>query len=95
MSFTEVIWLHDRIISTSGGIHGLRDLRQLEAALAQPRATFDSVDLYPDLPSKATTLCFGLVRGHAFVDGNKRIGRGFESHRMSEHPIGDSLRCCA
>ena len=74
LTLTEVIWLHDRILSTSGGTHGLRDLRQLEAALAQPRATFDSEDLYPDLPSKATALCFGLVRGHAFVDGNKRIG---------------------
>lgn len=46
----------------------------MEAALAQPRATFDGADLYPDLIAKACALCFGLVRGHAFVDGNKRIG---------------------
>ena len=72
--FTEIIWLHERIISSSVGTEGLRDLRQLDAALAQPRATFDSEDLYPDLPAKATTLCFGLVRGRSFVDGNKRIG---------------------
>jgi death-on-curing protein len=74
LGLPEVIWLHDRLLATSGGTPGLRDLGQLEAALAQPRATFDGTDLYPDLLAKAAALCFGLVQGHAFVDGNKRIG---------------------
>jgi len=74
LGLTEVIWLHDRLIQTSGGTPGIRDLGQVEAALAQPAATFDGADLYPDLVAKAAALCFGLVRGHAFVDGNKRIG---------------------
>lgn len=74
LGLAEVMWLHDRLIATSGGTPGLRDLRQVEAALAQPRATFDGADLYPDLVAKAAALCIGLVRGHAFVDGNKRIG---------------------
>ena len=74
ISLTEVIWLHDRLIQTSGGTSGIRDLGQVDAAVAQPRATFDGADLYPDLIAKAATLCFGLVRGHGFVDGNKRIG---------------------
>lgn len=74
LGLAEVTWLHDRIIATSGGSPGLRDLGLLEAALAQPRATFDGLDLYPDLIAKASSLCFSLVNGHAFVDGNKRIG---------------------
>ena len=74
LSLTEVIWLHDRLSQTSGGTSGIRDLGQVDAAVAQPRATFDGADLYPDLIAKAATLCFGLVRGHGFVDGNKRIG---------------------
>ncbi|MBK8999534.1 MAG: type II toxin-antitoxin system death-on-curing family toxin [Myxococcales bacterium] len=74
LSLAEVIWLHDRLIQTSGGTSGIRDLGQVEAAVAQPRATFDGADLYPDHIAKAATLCFGLVRGHGFVDGNKRIG---------------------
>jgi death-on-curing protein len=74
LALTEVIWLHDRLIQTSGGTPGIRDLGQIEAALAQPRASFDGVDLYPDLIAKASALCFGLVCGHGFVDGNKRIG---------------------
>ncbi len=74
LGLAEVTWLHDRIIATSGGSPGLRDLGLLEAALAQPRATFDGLDLYPDLIAKASSLCFSLVNGHAFIDGNKRIG---------------------
>lgn len=74
LGLAEVLWLHARILATSGGAPGLRDLGRVEAALAQPRATFDGNDLYPDLIAKAAALCFGLVRGHAFVDGNKRIG---------------------
>lgn len=74
LALAEVMWLHDRLIATSGGAPGLRDMGQLEAALAQPRATFDGDDLYPDLVAKAAALCFSLVKGHAFVDGNKRVG---------------------
>lgn len=74
LGLAEVTWLHDRIIATSGGSPGLRDLGLVEAALAQPRATFDGLDLYPDLIAKASCLCFSLVNGHAFIDGNKRIG---------------------
>ncbi len=66
--------LHDRIIISSGGSHGVRDVSVLESALSQPRATFDGVDLYPDLIAKAAALGFLLVANHPFVDGNKRIG---------------------
>ena len=53
---------------------GVRDLGALESALAQPRATFDGQDLYPDVISKAAALCYSLVLNHPFLDGNKRIG---------------------
>jgi death-on-curing protein len=39
-----------------------------------PRATFSGVDLYPEMAEKATALCFALIQGHPFVDGNKRAG---------------------
>jgi death-on-curing protein len=53
---------------------GLRDLGALESAIAQPQATFSGVDLYPTLAEKAAALCFALIQGHPFVDGNKRVG---------------------
>src|SRR5882672_11914539 len=70
----EVVDLHRRILQVTGGAMGLRDLGALESAIAQPQATFGGVDLYPTLAEKAAALCFALVQGHPFVDGNKRVG---------------------
>jgi len=74
LTLGEVVELHDALIESSGGARGLRDLAALEAAIAQPRATFEGHDLYPGLIEKAAALGFGLVLGHPFVDGNKRVG---------------------
>ena len=74
LSISEVFELHDRIISSSGGSRGIRDLSALESAINQPRQTFDQKDLYPDIVTKAAALCFSLVMNHPFVDGNKRVG---------------------
>jgi death on curing protein len=70
----EVVALHRRIVQATGGAPGIRDLGALDSAIAQPRATFGGVDLYPTLVEKAAALCFSLVQNHPFVDGNKRIG---------------------
>lgn len=66
--------LHDHVITATGGSFGIRDLSALESAVAQPRATFDGNELYPDIVAKAATLGFLLVANHPFVDGNKRVG---------------------
>lgn len=58
----------------SGGAIGIRDFGGLESALAQPRATFDQIELYPSLLHKAAALGYALILNHPFVDGNKRIG---------------------
>jgi death-on-curing protein len=74
LSLVEILELHEAIIASTGGARGIRDVRALESAVNQPRLTFDQVDLYPDLVSKAAALCFSLVMNHPFIDGNKRIG---------------------
>jgi len=74
LSISEVFELHDRIISSSGGSRGIRDISALESAVNQLRQTFDQKDLYPDIVTKAAALCFSLVMNHPFVDGNKRVG---------------------
>jgi len=74
LSISEIFELHDRIVSSSGGSRGIRDIRALESAINQPRQTFDQKDLYPDIVTKAAALCFFLVMNHPFVDGNKRVG---------------------
>ena len=73
LTLGEIIALHRAIVASSGGADGLRDLGALESAIAQPKATFDSVDLYPSLIEKASALAHGLAMNHPFLDGNKRI----------------------
>ena len=73
LSFAEVLELHRLVVAQAGGAGGLRDLGALESAVAQPRATFGGVDLYPTLAAKAAALGHALALNHAFVDGNKRV----------------------
>jgi death-on-curing protein len=74
LSLLEVLELHDAVISSTGGAIGIRDIGALESAVNQPRLTFDKVDLYRDIASKASALCHSLIMNHLFLDGNKRIG---------------------
>ncbi len=74
ISKEQVIFLHSQLISETGGTDGLRDEGMLESALSAPFQVFDDTEVYPSLQQKAARLCYGLVKNHAFVDGNKRIG---------------------
>ena len=69
----QILKLHNRIIKEFGGIHGIRDERMLDSALANPLQTFAGLDLYPTCVDKAVQLCYGLIKNHPFLDGNKRI----------------------
>lgn len=70
----QILLLHKDIIKESGGSPELRDEGLLESAINTPFQTFADVELYPTLLEKAAHLGFGLIKNHAFVDGNKRIG---------------------
>lgn len=74
LTLGEVVDLHRRLLQATAGASGIRDFGVLESAIAQPKATFGGVDLYPTLVEKAAALAFSLVQGHPFVDGNKRVG---------------------
>lgn len=56
------------------GVGPIRDIGLLESAVHRPQATVFGRDAYPDLDQKAAVLLESLVRNHALVDGNKRIG---------------------
>lgn len=71
---TQVLRMHDALISATGGTVGVRDDGLLEAALAAPFMTFDGNALHPELLEKAAVFGYGLIKNHALVDGNKRIG---------------------
>lgn len=52
----------------------IRDLGLLDAAVARPRSSSFGIDAYPSVALKAAALLHSLVRNHALVDGNKRLG---------------------
>lgn len=70
----QILFIHYRLVSETGGEHGLRDLKLLESAVAQPRQTLGNEELYPDIFDKAVALMESLVNNHPFIDGNKRTG---------------------
>jgi death-on-curing protein len=69
-----VINIHELLIEKYGGIHGVRDIKTLESAIARPFMTFEQENLYPTPILQATALIESLIRNHPFLDGNKRIG---------------------
>ena len=70
----QILLLHRQLIEQTGGSDGIRDEGLLDSAMAAPFQSFDNADAYPSLQQKAARLCFGLVKNHPFIDGNKRIG---------------------
>ena len=70
----QVLQMHAELIAAAGGRSGIRDEALLDAALAAPFMSFGGADLYPSLEQKAARLGYGLIKNHAMIDGNKRIG---------------------
>jgi death-on-curing protein len=67
-----VLAIHDRQLSEHGGGQGVRDPGALDSALARPQnlAAYGEADA----AALAAAYAFGIVKNHAFVDGNKRTG---------------------
>lgn len=53
---------------------GVRDIGLLAAAVSRPRTSAFGDDAYPSIHEKAAALLHSIVRNHALVDGNKRLG---------------------
>jgi death-on-curing protein len=70
----QVLFIHARLITETGGSHGVRDVGLLASAVARAQATFAGEELYPDVFIKAAALMHSLIHNHPFVDGNKRTG---------------------
>ena len=70
----QILLLHIQLIETTGGSDGIRDMGLLESALESPFQSYGGEELYPSIQAKAARLCYGLVKNHAMIDGNKRLG---------------------
>lgn len=64
--------MHHEVISSTGGLPGLRDTQMLHAACARPFATFGGQPLYETPFDQAAALFHSLIKSHPFMDGTKR-----------------------
>lgn len=71
LTLDELVHVAER---TLGAPVPVRDVGLLESAAARPAATVHGRDAYPTLEAKAAALVHSVVRNHALLDGNKRLG---------------------
>jgi len=62
LTLNEVLALHRRLIQLSGGEDGIRDIGELESAIAQPRMTFGGEELNPTVVEKAVALGYSIIK---------------------------------
>lgn len=74
MTKEQILLLHTQLLEATGGSNGIRDMGLLESALESPFQSYGGEELYPSIQAKAARLCYGIVKNHAMIDGNKRIG---------------------
>ena len=71
LSKKALLLLHEESLATFGGAAGLRDEGLLDSALARPR-NIHAYHAEITMEDLAASYAFGLIKNHAFVDGNKR-----------------------
>ena len=68
----------DDVLTLAGRLLGeplpIRDAGLLGSAVARPATTAYGVDVYADGWAKAAALLQSIVKNHALVDGNERLG---------------------
>lgn len=74
LTASQIIKLHEQLIQQTGGSHSIRDMGLLESAVETPFQSFGEHELYPSVQAKVARLGYGLIKNHAMIDGNKRIG---------------------
>ncbi len=71
LTYAEAVVEHVGLMRALGEVrYGIFDRALLDSSLTRPRhaAAYEAADL----TAQAATLCFGLIKNHPFVGGNKR-----------------------
>lgn len=72
LTVDEVVEMHSKLISKTGGLDGIRDMGMLEMSILCCTQTFEDEELYPSIIEKAARVAFSICKNHPFIDGNKR-----------------------
>lgn len=67
------MYIHDRIITATGGSGGLKDEKLLQSICEKPKTMLSGKEQYASVYEKAAVLAESFSKFHVFVDGNKRI----------------------
>ena len=70
----QLMRMHEMLCEMTGNEPSVRDVGLLESALYSVEQTFMGEPLYKTKLERGARLCFSLIKNHAFVDANKRIG---------------------
>ncbi len=71
LSYAEAVLIHFTLMEFYGETrYGIFSRELLESALARPQQAADFEDA--DLKRQAAHLCFGLIKNHPWIGGNKR-----------------------
>ena len=73
-SINQLKRMHELLCEMTGNEPTIRELGLLESALYSVEQTFMGEPLYKTTVERGARLCFCLIKNHAFVDANKRIG---------------------
>lgn len=74
IQISEVLRIHEKLISEYGGAQGIRDENLLVSSISRPYSGFGDEDFYPTAEEKAAAVFESIVKNHPFIDGNKRTG---------------------
>ena len=74
LTVDQVVLVQELMIRQYGGTYGVKDLGLVSQCTFAPQATWGGEFLYRNLPEMASAYWYSFTMGHAFVDGNKRIG---------------------
>jgi death-on-curing protein len=78
---------HKRVLEISGGLHGYKDVSQLESVIAH----IQNDSYYPNFLEKLGYLVFSVSTGHAFNDGNKRTAIALGSYFLEINELGGTV----
>lgn len=74
LTTVQIVALHSQLITTTGGLDGVRDRGLINSSLETVFDTYFGVEKYLTIEEKAARLCYSLVKNHTFLDGNRPIG---------------------
>jgi death on curing protein len=86
LSYPEAVAEHIELMRRLKEVRfGVFDRTLIESALARPQqaAAYEQADL----PAQAATLCFGLIKNHPWVGGNKRTATHLTDHFLKRNGL--------